>query len=395
MMNRLLQIFLFSALCASCMKPNPAATQDNSSLSSGSGSYLYVATGACYSGGGNTTFTNVQASNQVYRVDTTSGKRDMLIADYYAAPANGGDSPVGLATIDNDLLVLVENTTTTGVRRIERVVKSQSGSRSTYSGNTTALSAQLRGMLRLNDGYLLVNKTTAIEKTREGMNRLPVMISTTAYPWVSLANPPATSNCIPNATQLGGFAVLNNGNIAFAHAANNANRIGLVSYSGYAATASCLNGNAVVNAPSVASSYPTSMVYDGVNNKLIVSYAGNSTAADINSIYAYPVNEATNTIGTGVKIYDANSFGSLPGWNYLLYGVSAMTLDSSTNSLYIATAINATANITTTGYRIEKLTYNPSLIGSNNYGVLSRVSGSAFYEYGSDTKCIAAMMLGN
>jgi hypothetical protein len=238
-------------------------------------------------------------------------------------------------------------------------------------------------MIQLPDTYLLVSKSTALEKVKSGLNRLTIGAS----PWVQLTTP--ASGCTTNATLLSATAVLNNGNIVFAHAAAGANRIGIVSAQGYSSAASCLNGAATVASPT-ATAYPTAMAYDGTNNQLIVAYAGNSTATDVNSIYVYPINESTNTIGTGVKIYDANLFGSSSGWNFLLYGVSAMVLDSSENALYISTAINT--NTTVSNFQIVKLSYNPTLIGVTNNLVL-QPSAVPFYGYGFDTKCISSMML--
>ncbi|MBK7963664.1 MAG: hypothetical protein IPK04_22185 [Bdellovibrionales bacterium] len=37
--------------------------------------YLYVATGACYSGTGNTTFTTLTSSNLLYRINTSTGQK--------------------------------------------------------------------------------------------------------------------------------------------------------------------------------------------------------------------------------------------------------------------------------------------------------------------------------
>lgn len=378
-----------------CMKPAPETSSPNNSASS-TGSYLYVASGACYSGAGNTTYTNIQASNLVYRINPDNGMKDMQIADYWSSPSVYGDTPVGLGTVQNDLVVLVENTTTPASRRIERIGKTAAGPRSAYSSNATAFTPTaghiLRGMTQLSDGYFLVSKSIAVEKVKDGANRLGVVVGGTTYPWLNLANPPATSSCITNTTLVSSTVVLNNGNIVFSHAGTAMNRIGLISSSGYGATANCLNGNAIVAAPT-ALAFPTAMAYDGVSNKLIVAYAGSSTAADVNSIYVYPVNETANTIGTGVKIYDANAFGANPGWNFLLYGISAMTYEPSTNSLYVASAINT--NIAVSGYKIEKLVFNAANIGVNNNAVLSRNGSAPFYDYGSDTKCISSLMIAN
>ena len=69
--------------------------------------YLYVSSGACYSGT-NTTFTTATSSNQVFRLNIASGQKDMTFADYFSLPANPGDSPVHLVEADSsNLMVLV------------------------------------------------------------------------------------------------------------------------------------------------------------------------------------------------------------------------------------------------------------------------------------------------
>lgn len=369
--------FVLLAICVlvgtGCKKKDDSTTASK---------YLYVTSGVCYPGGGNTGFTNLTSSNLVYRINVDTGARDSILADYNSSPSNTGDSPVGIVDNGGSVNVLIENTSTTSLRRIETIDKT-SGSRSIYSNNTTALSAQLRGMILLPDTYLLVSKSTALEKVKSGLNRLTIG----ANPWVSLSAP--ASGCTTNATLLSAMAVLNNGNIVFAHAAAGANRFGIVSAQGYSTAANCLNGAATVSSPNAAA-YPTAMAYDGVNNKLIVAYAGNATTTDINSIYVYPINESTNTIGTGVKIYDASLFGSTSGWNFLLYGISAMVLDTTEGVLYVATAINT--NTTLSNDQIVKLSYNPALIGVTNNLVL-QPSAVPFYGYGFDTKCISSMML--
>jgi len=56
--------------------------------------FLYVSSGACYSGTGNTTYRATTASNLVYRVNPSTGVRESILFDYNKA--NTGDSPVGL-----------------------------------------------------------------------------------------------------------------------------------------------------------------------------------------------------------------------------------------------------------------------------------------------------------
>lgn len=357
-----------------CAPPGDDA-QDSSS-----GRYLYVATGACYSGNGITTYTNTTASNQIYRIDLATGQKE-TIADYYASPSSTGDSPVSLVNYDNDhILVLVENTTTVSLRRVELVQKAAQGSRTTYTNNITALSAQLRRMRRLSDDYLLVSKSTAAEKIKDGTNRLLAG----ANPWLSLAAP--ASSCTTSSTLISSLAQLASGLLVFGHASAGQARIGVVSPLGYTIAGDCKAGQ---SSPT-ANSFPTDMFYDSANTKLIVSYGGNSTGADLNTIYAYSMDESTGAISSPQELYDANLFGST--YSYLLFGVSSMAYDSATQHVYVATAINTAT--TAAGYRIERFAYAPSQIGTSNSTVLTK-DPSVFYDYGYDTRCISDMMVGN
>ncbi len=301
------------------------------------------------------------------------------MADYFSAPSSPGDSPISITEFDsNRLAVLVENTTTATLRRIELIDKTQYGGRVTYSNNTAALSAKLRQMRRLSDGYMLISKSTAVEKITAGSGRLTVG----ANPWINLATP--TSACTTSNTMISSILQLPSGLLAFAHAGSGTARIGIVSALGYSVAGDCKSG---VTAPT-ANAFPTSMVYDKENKFLIVAYGGSSTGADLNSIYAYSVDETTGVITNPQKIYDSNQFGST--YNFLLFGISAMAFDSEKQQLYVATTIsNAT---TAVNYRIEKLSYDAAKIGINNTAVLTK-SNTVFYNYGYDTKCISDLMI--
>jgi hypothetical protein len=342
--------------------------------------FLYVASGTCYSGGGNTTFTNSTASNLVYRLNLNSGQKDMQIADYNSSPAQVGDSPVGLASIDSqNLYVLVENSTTTGARRIEKVAKANSGNRVLFSNNTTALSATLRGIQLLPNGDLLISKSTAIE--RISSSNVRILIG--ANPYVSA---PATP-CATSTTLMSKVSTMSNQFILFLHAAASQNRFGFVKPQGYSVAGDCSPAQAAPN----TNAFPVASAYDAVNSKLLVAYAGNSTATDINSIYVYDITESPSSvsIGSAYKIYDSNGYpGTYP---YLLYGVSSMVLDPVDSKLYVATAINTSTTIV--NYAIEKFHYDPSKIGVSNTEVLTRVGNKPFYQYGVDTKCIADMIV--
>jgi hypothetical protein len=377
--NKNLKLFstLISAgllFCTSCAQP------PEGEVSSSSSRYLYVASGACYSGGGNTTFSNTTSSNVVYRINLSTGVKDITVADYNSSPSQAGDSPVGIASVDSkNLYVLVENTTTVGARRIERVAKSTDGSRTLFSNNTTALSGQLRGMKLLSNGDFLISKSTAIER----ITSANVRVLKGANPYV---NAPATP-CATSTTLISKVQTMSNQFILFLHAAASQNRFGFVKAEGYAAAGDCTPAQAAPN----AAAYPVASAYDAINSKLLVAYAGSSTATDINSIYAYDITETPSsvTVGTANKIYDANLYPAT--YPYLLYGVSSMVLDPQENKLYVATAINTSTTIV--NYAIEKFSYDATQIGVANSSVLTKSSTTPFYGYGGDTKCIADMII--
>lgn len=346
---------------------------------------LYFASGACYSGNGITTFTNSSASNVVAKVSLSGASENTIIADYSANGTTIGDSPVGLAfNSAKQLLVGVENTTTASARKIEIVDPNQtnaSASRSIYTSNITALSAQIRKMVLLPDNYLLVSKSTAIEKM-DNANRL--LAGT--FAWVTPTNPPATSSCGPSVTLISDVLALPSGLIVFSHAAAANARVGVIGASGFNVVGDC---KGAVTPPNAAS-FPTAMVYDKTNLKLIVAYMGSTTATDISTIITYSVNETTGALTNPQKIYDANLFGST--YNFLLFGVSAMTYDETNKKLYVATSNTTATNIATSGnYQIMKLNYDASLIGVTNTSVLTR--DSIFVPPSRDTKCISSMLI--
>lgn len=329
--------------------------------------YLYVASGACYSGTGNTTFTTATASNLVYRLNLSSGVKDLSIADYYSLPANAGDSPISAIEQDKDnLFVLVENATSG--RRIEKVAKASSPSRSIFSSNTTALSAALKFMVKSSDSGLLISKGAGTEKlTSQGVRMGAPYIGT---------NLGAT--CGTTITNISSVTTNPSNKIFFTHAAASNNRWGVISANGYATASDCLAAQAAPN----VNSYPVAIVYLAATNQVMVAYAGNSIATDLNSIYVYDFNDSTNAISNPTKIYDANSYVSA---GYLLYGISAMAFDPSDSSLYVATAISSATTVV--NYVIEKLSYNSTT------KTLTRVGTVPFYNYGVDTKCISSLSI--
>jgi len=343
------------------------------SQTSAAASYLYVSAGVCYSGN-NTAFTNLTSSNVIYRLDASTGAFIDVIADYMAAPSNPGDSPAGIFNIDStSMYVAVENTTTTSLRRIERIEKSPSGQRQTFNNNTTALSAVLRDLFMLPNGDLLISRSTAVEYINSASARV-------GTPFISASAAP----CNTSTTLVPKVLTLSNGKIVFLHAAAAQNRFGIFATAG---GTTCASAQAAPN----VNAFPTNAAYDALNNKLLVSYSGNAVTTDLNSIYVYTINETTNAISSPQKIYDASLYPAT--YSYLLYGISAMTFDASNTYLYVATAISSTTTIV--NYAIEKFLYDPTQIGVDNAKVLTRVGSVPFYAHGFDTKCISGLVVAN
>lgn len=348
------------------------AKEPDESSSSSDSRYLYVASGACYSGA-NTTFTATTASNLIYRVRLSDGGLDAVIADYLSAPSNAGDSPAGMVNgDDNYIYALVENATA-GLRRIEKIEKKANGARSMFSNNSTALSVQLRDLFKLSNGDFAVAKNTGIEYLTTGNVRL-------GAPYINATAAP----CNTSTTLISDILTLSNGKFVFLHAAAAQNRIGI-----FAATGGTTCSTA--QAAPTANAYPTAAFYDAANAKLVVAYAGNATTTDLNSIYVYTVDESTNAITNPQKIYDAGGYPAT--YPYLLYGISEMTYDSTTGTVYVATA--TTTATTVANYAIEKFTYNPTQIGVDNTQVLTRSGSTSFVQYGGDTRCISEMFIAN
>ena len=357
--------------CEEAPEPKNEDTS-NSSATQEKPKYLYVSSGACYSGN-NTTFTNMTSSNLIYRLNLETSSINQVIADYFASPANPGDSPAAIADGDsNYLFALIENSTTPSLRRIEKIEKKNFGERYIFSNNASAFSSQLRDLLRLESGDLLVSKSSAIEYITTANVRV-------GAPFIS----PSAAPCSTSTTLIPKIQSLNNEKLVFLHAATGQNRFGIFSTIG---GTTCLANQAAPN----AGSFPSAAFYDADQSQLFVAYSGNGVTTDLNSVYAYSINEQTNAIGAPQKIYDSALFPSVYG--YLLYGISEMIFDRTNKIVYIATAINQSNTVV--NYAIERFKYDPSQIGVNNTKVLTRLGQRPFFTFGSDTKCISGMFIG-
>lgn len=328
--------------------------ESNNQTETGSGRYLYVASGGisaatgCYGGGVATS--GASAANTVVRYDVLTGAFDRVVADYSLA----GDIPVSIVNYDSkNILVMVENT---GGRRVDLVNKS-TGARSGFLQNGTALNGVLRSMVALSDNSLLISKSTAIEKLATPSFRFTV----SGNPYV---NAPGGS-CATSTTLISSVAELPNGKILFAHAAASPNnRIGIISQLGYATTADCL---ASVAAPATTA-LPTSLLVH-TSGKLLVTFG--STTATSNFIYAYDVDATANTITGATAAYPTNT---------VVNGPTAMTEDRTTAAVFVA-------NGTSTFNTIEKFTFNASTKLLTRQGSVPFIPGGVF------TRCVTGMLV--
>lgn len=409
--------FYFSILLTStqfgCQKKEDASVVPVSTK------FLYIASGACNSGSGITTFTGANSSKMVSKVNMAS-KSQATVLDFSAPFQGGSFAPETNAQsiVDNgsSLIVLAENNVNMGERKMYTVPKSSPYNASIYSNDVLAFTATAahveRAMDRDADGSIIFSKSVSLEKIGSNALRVPIA----SNPWV---NAPASS-CATSTTMLSAvrvmptFAGANGGKILFAHQGTTAasNRLGIISGDGYAAAVSCLNGYQItavthVNAPGVSGPVtfnttngvsPTAMVYvapkaPATTGSLIVAYSS-SVATDLNNstnlifaIVMWTVTESSvsaATLTNPTVLY--NNFANI-------FGISAMTYDPEDSSLYVATASQpGVANQATAGYgyKIEKFTLDtaaPSL-------TLVRDSNLPYVDRSSATKCISSLAIG-
>lgn len=347
--------------------------------------FLYVASGACYSGTGNTTYTATTASNVIFRLNLETGQYEGRIADFTTVEESAGTTPVAIKDFDDEhLMVLLQHTT---LRRLELIKKTLSGDRRSYYSNTSA--AAPHGALQSNvndfaivDDGLLIARTNAIEKLDTGKVR---KTGSGTNAWVQSPGGDCSTSTvnmtsvisIPTSANTVGY------NILYTHSQNASsasnNRIGIINGdTGWTGTAGCLDDQSTV----AAAAYPTAAVFMPNHNRVVVAFAG-TNAAEQNSLYTYAVDQAatSNILSDPVNGFeDPNT----------LYGVSAMTYDENSGHLYVASGGAIATNLTTGNipYKIEKFSFNSST------KKFSRVSTSAFYSGNIESRCISSLSIG-
>jgi hypothetical protein len=386
---------------------------------------LYVASGTCYSGSGITTYLAATSSRAVVKYDSETGASLGVFTDLnVGSNVSVGTVPQDMIDKGDHVLLLTDNSTNFGDRKIFKVNKADSSVYEPYAADPTAFTVTpahiIREMTQDVDGTILFSKSVAIER----INTLGVRIAKGGnQAWVNPAG--ATGTCAnAAATLISGldvmapFTLTNQGKIIYLHAGATllTNRISIVQRTGMLTTnaADCAGstpagGAATVahaNAPnltgpvlmSATGPSMTSMIYiptpapATTSGKLIVSYSGAvNTAFDNNTTFNYGIVmwDITETSDTAATVTNPVIL-----WrdHTIVWAPSAMAYDSTDNSLYVAVGgspglINQTTQ--NFGYNIEKFTLDI------NTPLMTRVSpnNQPFVIGNAYTKCISSMML--
>jgi hypothetical protein len=326
-----------------------SACKESTFLLSGT-RYLYVASGACY-GGGVTTSTGLAT---ISRIGLDDGQLHGSTINYYAQSPN--DQPVGIVNYDsNNLMVLVENT---NGRRLDLASKFNAGQISVFYQNATTLSAVGRSLFKSPlDGSVYVAKSTAVEKVSANKQRLTA--GAAAY-----INAPGGA-CATSTTVMTNALELSGGKLLFSHAAASPNnKIGMISSTGYLAAPDCLTTQA---AP-FTTSLPTSMLMHS-SGKLLVAFGSTTSASNV--IMSYTVSESGNSISGATTAYSNQS---------VVIGPSAMTEDTATGIVYIASATVGAESINAFSF-------------DSSSGVLTRIGSTPFIPQNQYIRCVSGMVV--
>ena len=410
------------AVTMGCQKSSDATTAP-SAVATVVPKTVYVASGACFSGAGTTSYVAAAgataASKIISKYNADTGDSTGIFLDYNLGYFVAGTAPTTMIDLGDSIMVSNENGVA-GNRAIVTLPKSDPTAFKTYYANATTLSAQLRHFARDSDGSLLIARTSAIEKVTNAPQRAIV----NTFPWVT----PTAGTCGASNTQMSAVALIpaysaggaTNGKIIFAHAGGAAatNRIGIVQESGWSANVAidCL-ASSQTNVPhgfasnipqrtfatAAVGPSPTAMVYipttsvASITGRLIVAVANNVTANSAAGVYnfnhgivSWDVNETaygTVTISNPFILFDNAS---------IVYGPSAIAYDAASSSIYVGVGGEpgvAAANFATNNvpYNIEKFTYS---ISANTLTRVS-VNNKPFIQGTAITKCVSGIVVGD
>ncbi len=389
---------------------------------------LYVASGACYSGAGITTYTGPQSSRAITKWGVADGLSKGIFTDLnVGSEVSVGTVPQFMIDKGDHILMLTENATTFSDRKIFKVNKADPTTYEVHANDPTAFTIAAthitRAMAQDLDGSITFSKSLFAER----LNSLGVrIVKGGANPWVNPAA--ATGSCfvaagsqIQSVALMTPFTNTNQGKLLYIHAGGTAaaNRIGVVQRTGLTsglgtdcAGSSPAGGASVVglsNAPNLtgvlttAGSSLTSMIYIPTpapaltTGKLLISYSAmTATAFDNNSAFNYGVvmwniTESADS-GIGVVLIDTPTI--LWRDESVTWAPSAMAYDASSGSLFVAVGGSPGLMNQTTqayGYNIEKFSLDLAT------PIMTRVSknNQPYIIGNSNTKCISHMMIAN
>ncbi len=366
---------------------------------------LYIATGLCYSGTGFTAPAVTDVGQIISSLDISSRQYD-VIHDYANLSDEDADTyPNGITDGgDGYIYVAVENPSSTGNRRIDKILKTSFGSKAVWQTNTVDLSGSVvRGISRAADLGILVGTTTNVERYDATPTNKKVDVNVS---WGENNLGP----CATNNTQITDLIALPKavstdevGKFIYSHAAAGQMDIGVISMQGSNTVPHCL-ANAPGGAAAVltaatsaitglttlgANATPTSIVFvptGAGTGKLLVAYASSTnTAATINNalvMYDFTENTVageTASLSNGKILYDNISY---------FFGVSAMAYDSSSGYLYVASSNSL--NLAPVGYNIERFAVD---LNAPTATRIADDDSSSFEESNSFNNCVTSMFV--
>ena len=364
-MNKRTFLLTFSVISSLIFLGCQKKVADTASSTSTS-KYLYFSAGGCYVG----TLTGTKpvsttASGLVNRVTLDTGQiQGIPTFDYYQAGLNLW--PVGIADYDANYFLVNMMSSTAGFR-VDKVKKSGVQEKVDYFTDVSNLNSYLRNINVLSDGSVLISRSTMVEKYNNSLARVQ---NTTAL--ASYMSNPAGAACTGSATLISAVVPLPNSNILYAHAGGATNnRVFVIDKGGYDAAADCLGGVTFSGTSSPATvAVPTAAVLiPGTDPYQIIVATASSTAGN-DQLWLFTVNSSTNAVTYVKSLYNNISF---------VKGVSAMTYDSSTSTLYVANGS------TTLGNTVEKFTYDSAA------QTLTRTG--SFLGLNLDSQCINSMFI--
>jgi len=396
----------FGVIGFSCSRSSDSNTETSKKL--------YIATGLCYSGTGFTAPTVGTVGQTVSRLDLGSRQYE-VIHDYANLSDEDADTYANGITDGGDgyLYAAVENATSTGNRRIDKILKTSFGARTVWQVNTPELGASvLRGISRASDLGFLVGSVSATGATVERYDATPTNKDVAFNVSWGSNN---LGSCANNNTRITDLIALPRavagdeiGKFIYAHAAAGQMDIGVISKNGSNLAANCLanaaGGAALTEAATAdtslnetlsATATPTSMVYipstTAGQGKLLVAYAsstanGTAAASLNNALVMYDFTENTTagesaTLTNGTVLYNNISY---------FFGVSAMAYDSGSGNIYVASSNSL--NPAPVGYNIEKFAIDLTTPGATR---VTDSDNSSFEEANSFNNCVTSMFVGD